>query len=88
MMFCSSGVAPGASRPEVGRHPAPLVEVRRVHLVVDALRLERDATAALPDEGVEPELVAALLAIRANPSHLAVGLVGLLQSPLATKFVP
>ena len=41
-------------------------------------------------QGVELERVAWLLpsAIRAYPSHLAVGLVGLLHQPLATKLVP
>ncbi len=51
---------PGGLQPHVRRHPAEFVELRRIHLVMDALRLQRYPDLG-PREGVELEGVSALL---------------------------
>ena len=56
---------------EVGRHPAELVEGRRVHLVVDRLRFEGDLELRVRAlEVVEPELVSTLLVDTGEPVAL------------------
>ena len=72
---------------DVARHPAVLVEGRRVHLVVDRLGLDRDAE-LLAQQGVELEGVAALLIDPGEPVAVGAAAAGALQSLLEAKLVP
>ena len=92
-MFCKPGCGRDDLHAQDGRHPAKLVEVRRVHLVMDGLGFEwnrklRPCSTGRSVQRVEGEQVAALLMMRANPSHLLVALLGELHQPLAAKLVP
>src|SRR5665647_2865575 len=91
MMFCSSGVAPGASRPMLAvirPHSSKLAEFISSWmplgwkgicvLAVGPLRVLNPNLSV----GCDPS------AMRAYPSQLVLVLPGALHQPLATKFVP
>src|SRR5665647_116822 len=91
MMFCSSGVAPGASRPMLAvirPHSSKLAEFISSWmpfgwkgiciLAVGAARVLNPNLSV----GCDPS------AMRANPSHLVAVLPAALHQPLATKLVP